>query len=157
MIDTMTIISLAGKIDQEFVLTFNWSAKARRGKFAEGWPSTPEENLERLQKAGIPCDRGIPKCDQVSFDYYTGYCSTYADLTQCGELGHIKKHCKQEEVEGAEERVRVEVKCMICNEVGHRARDCKQERTDPFACRNCKQRYVLFHVHSYAVLALTVP
>src|SRR5579871_1633934 len=76
--DTMTIVSFSGIIDQKYVLTFNWSAKPRARKFAEGWPATPEENLERLANCGLPHDRLIPKCEN------------------CGEMGHIKKHCKQE-------------------------------------------------------------
>ena len=28
----------------------------------QGWPATPEENRERLKDAGMPMERGIPKC-----------------------------------------------------------------------------------------------
>lgn len=114
-----TLISPAGAVNQKFKLAFNWGPKAKRAFFAKGWPATPEENIERLKKgAGMPFDRGIPKCGN------------------CGELGHIKKHCKEEPAEVVEGP---KVQCVICNGTGHRARDCTQERVDPFACRNCKK------------------
>lgn len=98
------------------------------------WPATPEENLERLDDAGIPLDRGVPKC------------------TRCGEMGHSVRACEQERVEV--ERVEVKVshrsmpgphccvflmakQCVNCDEAGHRVRDCPIKRKDKFACRNC--------------------
>lgn len=116
--DTMTIINFSGLIDQKYVLTFSWSPKARARKFAEGWPATPEDNLERLKSCGLVQDRLIPKCEN------------------CGEMGHVKKHCKQEH---AEVTGRIKVRCYICDEIGHRARDCEKERVDRFTCRNCKR------------------
>lgn len=116
--DTMTIIGLNGSIDQKYVLTFQLSDKPARKKFAEGWPDSNEENLERLKNCGFPMDRLVPKCGN------------------CGQMGHIRKHCREEKVEPAG---RVVVTCYICNETGHRARDCTQERVDPNLCRNCKQ------------------
>lgn len=29
---------------------------------AEGWPSSEAENLARLKDAGVPLERGVPKC-----------------------------------------------------------------------------------------------
>lgn len=119
MSDIFTLIDPAGKVNQKFKLTFSWSPKPKRSFFAKGWPSTPEENLERLKEgAGMPFDRGVPKC------------------ANCNELGHIKKHCKEVPTEVAEGP---KVICVICNEAGHRARDCVSERVDPTACRNCKK------------------
>lgn len=60
--DTHTIVNLQGKQDQEYVISIQFSDKPRRPKFAEGWPSSPEENMERLAAAGIPMDRMVPKC-----------------------------------------------------------------------------------------------
>jgi hypothetical protein len=71
LVDTLTIVSLNGDINQKYVLIFSWTAKAKRGKQAEGWPATPAENLEKLKSCGIPVDRGIPKCDK------------------CGEMGTL--------------------------------------------------------------------
>jgi hypothetical protein len=55
----------------------------------------------------------------------------------CGELGHVRKHCKQEQAE--RENTAPEIQCVYCQEVGHRARDCPKERVNPYACKNCKQ------------------
>jgi hypothetical protein len=32
----------------------------------ERWPKSAEENLKRLGDAGIPMDRGVEKCNNVS-------------------------------------------------------------------------------------------
>lgn len=60
--DTHTIVNLQGALDQEYVVSIQFSPKPRRAKFSEGWPETPEENLSRLAKAGWPMDRMVPKC-----------------------------------------------------------------------------------------------
>ncbi|KAE8866594.1 hypothetical protein P3342_002556 [Pyrenophora teres f. teres] len=115
----MTIIDLIGNPDREFVLSVQVSAKPRRQKMAQGWPDTPEQNMERLASSGYVEDRGVPLCNN------------------CNELGHVRKHCKQEQPE--RENMQPETQCVYCQEVGHRARDCPKERTNPFACKNCKQ------------------
>lgn len=69
----MTIVDLVGNPERQFVLSVQKSAKPRRAKMAQGWPKTPEENLERLSAAGFVEDRGLPICGN------------------CGELGHIRK------------------------------------------------------------------
>jgi hypothetical protein len=69
----MTIIDLIGNANQEFVLSIQLSAKPRRAKLAQGWPESPEQNLERLASAGFVQDCGVPLC------------------SNCGELGHIRK------------------------------------------------------------------
>jgi hypothetical protein len=69
----MTIVDLIGNPEREWVLTFQFAAKPRRAKLAEGWPESPEKNLERLASAGFVEDRGVPLCNN------------------CGELGHIRK------------------------------------------------------------------
>ncbi|MCJ1303297.1 hypothetical protein MMC08_006105 [Hypocenomyce scalaris] len=114
---TQTFIDLQGKLDCTYQIGYYFSPKPKRTNAAQGWPSSPEENMERLKDAGIPMDRGIPKCNN------------------CNDLGHSAKFCKEDKA-GVE---RVEVKCVNCDETGHRARDCTKARTDRFACRNCKQ------------------
>lgn len=115
----MTIVDLIGNPDREFVLTIQLSAKPRRAKLAQGWPADTAENLERLRSAGFVQDRGVPMC------------------SNCNELGHIKKHCKQEIME--HEKVAPVITCVYCKEEGHRARDCPNERVNPYACKNCKK------------------
>lgn len=115
----MTIVDLIGNPDREYVLSIQLSAKPRRIKLAQGWPDDANVNLERLKSAGFVQDRGVPLC------------------SNCGELGHIRKHCKQEAVE--KENIAPTIQCVYCQEVGHRARDCPKERVNPYACKNCKQ------------------
>jgi len=113
----MTIVDLIGNPDREFVLSIQLSAKPRRAKMAQGWPETPEENIRRLASAGFVQDCGVPLCGN------------------CGELGHIRKHCKQEQPERPSHQP--EITCVNCKETGHRARDCTKARFNPHECRNC--------------------
>lgn len=59
---TFTIVDLQGNVGREFVVSFQFTEKPRRAKFAEGWPSSKEENLERLKNSGLPVESGVPKC-----------------------------------------------------------------------------------------------
>lgn len=67
------IVDLVGNPDRQYVLTFQLSPKPRRAKLAQGWPESPEQNMERLASCGFPQDCGSPLCGN------------------CGELGHIRK------------------------------------------------------------------
>jgi len=60
--DTHTIVNLQGAIDQTYAVSIQFGAKPRRVKFAEGWPDSPEENMERLAEAGFIMDRMVQKC-----------------------------------------------------------------------------------------------
>ena len=64
--DTHTIVNLQGKIDQKFVVSIQFTDKPRRAKFAEGWPSTPEENISRLAQSGFVMDRLVQKCSNCN-------------------------------------------------------------------------------------------
>ncbi len=64
--DTHTIVNLQGKPDQKYTVSILFAAKPRRAKFAEGYPSSPEENLVRLTEAGFPMDRMVPKCSNCN-------------------------------------------------------------------------------------------
>ena len=101
---TFTNMDLQGNLDKKYTVSFRLSPKHQRPKEKDLWPETPEENLARLQDAGEPVDRGIPKC------------------SNCEQLGHISKSCPEEKVENAD---RAQVKCYNCEEVGHRVRDCR--------------------------------
>ncbi|TAQ87833.1 hypothetical protein B7494_g3855 [Chlorociboria aeruginascens] len=113
---TFTNMDLQGNLDRTFTVSWRKSPNHQRPKEKDSWPSSPEENLERLANAGEPVDRGIPKCGN------------------CEKLGHIHKYCTEERVEKVD---RVIVQCYNCNEIGHRVRDCPAPRPDKFACRNC--------------------
>jgi hypothetical protein len=60
--DTQTIVNLQGVGGQRYVISFQFSPRPRRAKFAEGWPSSVEENMTRLSEAGFVMDGLIPKC-----------------------------------------------------------------------------------------------
>lgn len=60
--DTHTIVNLQGNDGQKFVVSFQWSSKPRRAAFAEGWPSSPEENIARLEESGFVMDGMVLKC-----------------------------------------------------------------------------------------------
>ncbi|KAK5796065.1 hypothetical protein VI817_005350 [Penicillium citrinum] len=113
--DVISLIDLQGQLDREFVVGFFFSDKAQRANLRERWPTSTEENIERLQNAGLPYDRQIMKC------------------RNCGELGHSARGCKQERATIE----RTEIKCTNCGELGHRMRDCKASRKSRFGCRNC--------------------
>ena len=132
MTDTYTLMNLNGKLDCKYHVGFFFSDKPPRGSLKEGWPPSPEENNARLKDAGVPVERGIPKCSNCEGLTLHSFWATVTYIWT--ELGHIAKACPQEKVE----REQLGVKCVNCEEVGHRARDCKQARKDRFACRNCK-------------------
>ncbi|CAK3951672.1 DNA-binding HEXBP [Lecanosticta acicola] len=111
-----TIINFQGKPDMKYVVSIQWSDKPKRAKFAEGWPSSTEENLLRLAEAGFIVDSLVPKC------------------SNCNEYGHISKDCEQDKNEAA----KVIISCANCSEEGHRARDCANPRkSGKKGCRNC--------------------
>jgi hypothetical protein len=99
---TYTNMDLQGNLDKKYTIQWRWTPKAARPKEAEGWP-TPEENLERLTNAGVPIDRGVPKC------------------SNCEQLGHSRNKCDQDK----NETERAGIKCYNCDGVGHRVRDCR--------------------------------
>ena len=101
---TYTNMDLQGNLDKKYTVSYRLSDKPKRPKEKEGWPETPEENLERLKDAGEPVDRGIPKCGN------------------CEQLGHTSRSCPEEKQEPTD---RATVKCFNCDEVGHRVRDCE--------------------------------
>jgi hypothetical protein len=53
---------MAGIVDQKHLLVFNWSPDPTRPLFAEGWPESPEQNLENLATAGLELDSGVTIC-----------------------------------------------------------------------------------------------
>jgi hypothetical protein len=63
---TQTIVSLQGKIGCKYAVFYFFSDKPQRPNMKERWPKSAEENLERLENAGVPMDSGIVKCNNVS-------------------------------------------------------------------------------------------
>ena len=125
---------MQGELDKKYQVGFYFSPKPRRTNARQGWPSSAEENIERLKDAGLPMERGIPKCGRCGGNADSmAHCSFHADLKT--EIGHTVRGCPQEPVENID---RVGVKCVNCDAEGHRARDCPEPRKDKFACRNCK-------------------
>jgi hypothetical protein len=137
LLTSLTNMDLQGNLDREYTVTYRFDDKPARPRERNIWPKDGAENLKRLENAGEVVDRGIPKC------------------TNCGELGHISKHCTQEKNEAE----RVVIKCYNCDKEGHRIRDCRsttwltdcvkkneftdtniqgtEARVDKFACKNC--------------------
>ncbi|KAK5685529.1 hypothetical protein LTS10_003610 [Elasticomyces elasticus] len=114
---THTIVDFQGKEDQEYVVSIQFSAKPRRAAMAEFWPSSPEDNLVRLAKAGFPMRNNLQVC------------------RNCEEVGHTSAKCEAEK----REVERPTPTCQVCSETGHYSRDCKVERKVPGkkGCRNC--------------------
>ena len=61
---THTYVNLQGELDKTYKVGFHLSPKPKRETQKQGWPETPEENLRRLKDAGLPMERGIPKCSR---------------------------------------------------------------------------------------------
>lgn len=59
---TYTNMDFQGNLDKKYTVTWRWSNKTQRPKEADYFPTSPEENMERLEDAGEPIDRGVPKC-----------------------------------------------------------------------------------------------
>ncbi|KAI1270582.1 hypothetical protein F5Y18DRAFT_16554 [Xylariaceae sp. FL1019] len=98
-----TNMDFQGNLEKKFSITYRFSDKPARPRERELWPSSTEENLERLKDAGEVVERGLAKC------------------SNCSELGHISRNCPSEKVESE----RVVVTCYNCGEAGHRVRECK--------------------------------
>ena len=126
-------MNLQGKLDCKYHVGFYWNAKAPRLALKDAWPTNPEENLERLKDAGVPVERGIPKCSNCDGKDINNMLRFMGFPNTAVELGHISKSCTQDKAEKEAHNV----KCVNCDKVGHRARDCKTARKDRFACRNC--------------------
>jgi hypothetical protein len=62
-------VNLQGELGKKFVVGYFLSDKVQRPSMKERWPKSSEENLRRLEDAGVPMDRGVPKCSNVYFPY----------------------------------------------------------------------------------------
>ncbi len=91
---TQTIVNLQGKIGCKYAVFYFLSDKPQRPNMKERWPKSTEENVERLQDAGVPMDSGVVKCNNVSGNGLSLRLSRLTD--QCNELGHTTRKCPQE-------------------------------------------------------------
>lgn len=55
-------MDLNGKLDCKYHVGYFFSPKPTRVAMKDSWPPSPGVNLERLADAGIPVERGVPKC-----------------------------------------------------------------------------------------------
>ena len=72
---THTYVNLQGELDKTYKVGFHLSPKPKREIMKQGWPETPEENIERLKDAGMPMERGIPKCMRCDGKTYMPNCA----------------------------------------------------------------------------------
>ena len=57
-----TLMDLHGQLDRKYQVLYMFTDKPKRGTIKAGWPSSPEENLQRLKNAGLPVERRVAKC-----------------------------------------------------------------------------------------------
>ncbi|KAI5207820.1 hypothetical protein E4T39_01744 [Aureobasidium subglaciale] len=115
-----TNVDLQGSADKTYQVSFQKTSKPRRAILAEGWPKSPEENIERLQDAGFSVDNLKPYC------------------RNCEEVGHTNKHCPEE----AQIVEKPKVTCSNCNADGHYIRDCTEPRAvrgGDMECKHCSE------------------
>lgn len=130
----LTNVNLQGKSSCTYTVGFFFSPKPQRAKFASQYPSSAEENQERLEDAGQPMEQLQPVCRRCNGTHHSRYYPVVANNQP--ELGHVAKNCSREFTAPVDQP---SITCTNCNEAGHRRRDCPKPREDPNACRNCKQ------------------
>ncbi len=74
---THTYVNLQGELNRTYKIGFHLSPKPKRETAKQGWPETPEENLERLKNAGMPMERGIPKCARCDGKSFISGCACH--------------------------------------------------------------------------------
>lgn len=87
---TLTYVNLQGELDKTYQVGFHLRQKPKRGGSAAGWPSSPEENLERLKDAGLPYERGIPKCHRCD-----GKFGAPRQRHQCLQNDRVRSHSQE--------------------------------------------------------------
>ena len=64
---TQTLVNLQGDIDCKYAIFYFLSDKPQRANMKKRWPKSVEENMSRLENAGLPMESGILKCNNVSW------------------------------------------------------------------------------------------
>ncbi|KAF9346865.1 hypothetical protein BGX26_001628 [Mortierella sp. AD094] len=115
-----TLVNLRGEPRQEFrvIPSFIMPGSVKKGRMSVGMASSYEENLSRLERAGVVRPSGVPKCHN------------------CKQEGHVFSECP----EGKREVEKSEYfgKCYNCGSEDHRTRTCPVPRK-VITCRNCNQ------------------
>jgi hypothetical protein len=109
--DTWTNVDLQGEIGKKFVVGYYFSDKPQRPNLVDKWPTSSEENMERLADAGVPMNRGVDKCNNWYVDWQM--CQSIANENS-GELGHVHRKCPQDIIPVD----RVTVTCALCSQEG---------------------------------------
>lgn len=102
LVSVFTNMDLQGNMGKKYSISYRFSEKPDRPREADSFPQSREELLARLDEAGEIVNSGRSLC------------------RNCGELGHISKHCTQE----VEKPEQPKITCHNCGEDGHRVRDC---------------------------------
>ena len=89
-------MDLQGKLDCKYHVGFFFSDKPQRSTLKEAWPRSPEENLVRLKDAGIPVERGIPKCSNCDGMKKIHICATNEANRVCRAWTHFQELSSRE-------------------------------------------------------------
>ncbi|KAF8464239.1 hypothetical protein BDZ91DRAFT_795770 [Kalaharituber pfeilii] len=82
-----TLVNLQGQPDQQYVLKLQLGPRPKRAMLvSSAMATTPEENMQRLEKTGLVMDSYKPWC------------------LRCKENGHISKNCPVEKPENVERK-----------------------------------------------------
>jgi hypothetical protein len=129
------LIGIHGERDCQYIWTLNKSPRPRRSKsIIHRMAATPEENIERLKKAGSLEDEISPFCHQCKGMPIFCYIDNSPNFG--AEKGHMRINCEMEVPED-DVKERVVLKCSNCQALDHRIRDCPEPRKNFDACRNC--------------------
>ncbi|KAL8992654.1 MAG: hypothetical protein Q9169_006935 [Polycauliona sp. 2 TL-2023] len=131
ILDTLTLVDLSGKKDCKYKVGYFFKKTAPRGKMADVWPSSEDENLACTQEE-VEIEKPSPKCAVCEGDHLARSC-TQARVDRfacrnCKQSGHKADEC-------TEPRSAEGVECKKCNE-SHFAKDCPTGGGSR-ACRNC--------------------